>query len=96
MKKDYFNPPVFDSMETKIMFQVNFLKSDLIKTKTTIEVKAQMGTLTKNWSIILKDHVENCKETLCRLNTIPFIGFYKRYNYFNYPKGKALQDINLN
>lgn len=89
----YFANKTFDSVETAIFTEVNSIQKDLKEFKIKVEVKAQMGRMTESNLSFYRSEIGNIKKQLDKLNSVPFMDFYKQYDYFKFDK--ALQDVNL-
>lgn len=88
------NKEYFDAVETKIIYDILKIKADLKASKEEIRQRALAGTIGKHEIEHCKNSIQKARTIIEKLTKIPFVGFYKKHNYFTPPKNLSNQFMN--
>lgn len=72
----------FDTLETKIVYDIISLKTDIKNILIEIEQKQKLGIITPRSIYEYADQIKEAKVLIEGLVNIPFVKFYKQFNYF--------------
>ena len=74
----------FDTLETKIVYDIISLKTDIKNILIEIEQKQQLGVITQKSIYAYAEQIKEAKTLIEGLVNIPFVKFYKQFDYFTF------------